>query len=264
MTGDTRSLRQALLLLAPLCMSACKGDDEQATAASEATTGGMTGTSGSTGAGAEDGTTQGVPTTTADPTAPTTGEPVACDSPEGCTAMGGGEITSTTVPLFRGKLCVSDALRPGDALAVSVSACMHPCLTSQALAFKWVYRCPEQGCQLALVVYYPEVTGSACPSDVFGEFDPAGCEFTGPDAIVITPPEAMGNVALLLPFLTNEDAGAIAGGDNESASVWARVDGHAQAADRSVTLDVSPGNAAPPMSCAEGTPGCTCSTIGLP
>lgn len=220
-------------------------------------TGSDTDTGGATGTGE-------VPTT-GDATGPVTGEPpVPCETPEGCTAMGSGEIASTTVPLFRGEVCLSDELRPGDPLALSVSTCAHPCLKITNFAFKWVYRCQDEGCELGFVFYHAGVTGSECPSDVFGEFDPALCVFTDPAPLTITPPETTGEVSLLLPFLTNEDAGAIAGGDDESSSVWARVDAHMQAQGRRLPMNFAAENPAPPASCVAGTPGCTCSKIGLP
>jgi len=254
-----RSLRAGLSALILVC--SCKDGEEMTTASSSTEAASSTGsdmdTGGATGTGE-------VPTT-GDATGPVTGgPPVPCETPEGCTAMGSGEIASTTVPLFRGEVCLSDKLRPGDPLALSVSTCAHPCLTITEFAFKWVYRCQDEACELGFVFYHAGVTGSECPPDVFGEFDPALCVFTDPALLTITPPETTGDASLLLPFLTNEDAGAIAGGDNESSSVWARVDAHMQAPGRRLPMNFAAENPAPPASCAAGTPGCTCSKIGLP
>src|SRR5688572_5377015 len=63
-----------------------------------------------------------------DPTAPTTGTPVACEDPESCTAEEEGDVMSQAIPFFRGKVCVSDEVQPGDKVAVWVSTCFHPCM----------------------------------------------------------------------------------------------------------------------------------------
>ncbi len=263
MTIMKRSLRVGLPVLILVC--GCKDGEEMTTASSS--TGAASSTVGATGSATDTGgaTGTGEVPTSGDPTGPVTGEPpVPCETPEGCTAMGSGEIASTTVPFFRGEVCLSDKLRPGDPLALSVSTCTHPCLTITNFAFKWVYRCEGAACELGFVFYHPEVTGSECPSDVFGEFDPALCVFTDPAPLTITPPEATGDVSLLLPFLTNDDATAIAGGDNESSSVWARVDAHMQAPGRRVVMNFAADNPQPPAACTAEMPGCTCSKIGLP
>lgn len=259
MTIMKRSLRVGLPVLILAC--SCKDGEEMTTASSSSGAATSAGSDTDTGAA----TATGERPTTGDPTGPVTGEPpVPCETPEGCTAMGSGEIASTTVPFFRGEVCLSDKLRPGDPLALSVSTCAHPCLTIANFAFKWVYRCQDGGCELGFVFYHAGVTGSGCPEDVFGEFDPALCEFTEAVPLTITPPETTGAASLLMPFITNDDAAAIAGGDNESSSVWARIDAHAQAPGRRLPIDFAAENPAPPAACAADTPGCTCSKIGLP
>lgn len=244
-----------------------KGDDASAGASEVSSTGTTagTGSSGGSGSGGSgDAPTGDVLTTTADPSgAPTTtAEPVACDGPESCTAMEEGDLSGETAPFFRGSFCVSDEVKPGDTLAISATACVHPCLEIDAFSFKWANRCEGEGCEVALALYYTGIVGAACPSDVFGEFDPAGCVFTGPHAIAITPPAKEGPGALLLPFLTNVDAAAIAGGET-GAALWARVDAHTQAPERRVAIDYAAANEAAPASCGEGVNGCKCSSVGL-
>lgn len=252
---------QRWFLAVLVLVAGCTKDDGATTGepASEGTTAATTSSSGSSGSGSGEMPTGGVLTTTVDPT---TSEPVACDGPESCTAMEEGDLSGVTVPFFRGMFCVSDAVKPGDKLAVSVSACVHPCLDVNAFAFKWANRCAGEGCEVALALYYTGVAGAACPSDVFGEFDPGACVFTGPHAPGITPPAKEGPGALLLPFLTNADAAAIAGGE-EGAAIWTRADAHQQAAARRIAIDYAASNAAAPAACAEGMSGCTCSSVGL-
>ena len=159
------------------------------------------------------------------------------------TAMEEGDLSGVTLPFFRGTFCVSDEVKPGDTLAVSVAACVHPCLDVNAFAFKWANRCDGDGCEVALALYYSDVVGTACPSDVFGEFDPAACVVTGPHALGIQPPAKEGAGALLLPFLTNADAAAIAGGE-EGAAIWTRADAHAQDPTRRIAISYAASNAA--------------------
>jgi hypothetical protein len=290
-------LRRCLPLLIVVA-AGCKndgGETESDSASTAASTGGATGSSGGTGSsgteGATEATTQptgsasgsmsdsasstptsetGIMTTTVDPTtgssAPTGAEPVPCDGPEGCTDMGEGDLAPFVLPFFRGTVCVSDKVQPGDALALAVTTCAHPCLKVTGYGYKWVYRCNGgQGidCEVALAMFHPETTGTACPSDVFGEFDPAFCDDAGPIAVTVKPP-IEGAATLLMPFLSNADVTAIDGGQNDADSVWGFIDSHAQADSRRVPVDFADGNEPAPAECGEGVPGCTCSKIGLP
>lgn len=262
---NVRVVGVGLAIFAGLC--GCNKDDGgTTTGASDTVPGGTTagtqgGSDGSGSGGSGDTPTGDIVTTTEDPSGVTTAEPVACDGPESCTAMKEGDLSGETVPFFRGNFCVSDHVKPGDTLAISVSACVHPCLDVDAFAFKWANRCGDS-CQVALALYYTGVVGTACPSDVFGEFDPAACVFTGPHALGIAPPPKEGLGGLLLPFLTNVDAAAIAGGES-GAQLWERVDAHAQAPERVLVIDYAMANPAPPASCGEGVSGCSCTSVGL-
>ena len=193
--------------------------------------------------------------------------PVPCDGPEGCTDMGEGDLDPFVLPFFRGTVCVSDAVKPGDPLALSVTTCAHPCLNVPGFKFKWAFRCKGgQGidCEVGLAFFHPNTTGAACPPDVFGEFDPAICEDVGPTTLTIKPPATEGDVSFLMPFLSNADVAAIDGGMNDAASVWAMVDSHGQTDGRRIPLSFAADNPAAPAACGEGMPGCTCSAIGLP
>lgn len=255
----------------PTAESASSGSGTETDSDTSGPTGGVVTSTQADGSGDASAGTSGDasgPTGSSDPSAPTTGEPVPCDSPEGCTGMGGGDLAPFTLPFFRGKVCVSDAVQPGDKLAVWVSTCAHPCLTVTSWKFKYVYKCTLMNCDLALEFYHPNTTGASCPADVFGEFPAGACEFTGPHAIntgVVnvgdTPLEGTGS--LLVPFFTNEDIAAIEGGEDDADSVWMRIDSHAQAEERKFPLTFAPGNAAAPASCGPDVAGCTCRDIGL-
>ncbi len=279
---------QSVLLVA-LMVLGCKNDDEgtgtdgQTGSASEASTvtatGTGTGTATDSGGGTDVGMTMtptgGVLTSTdgesssaGETAVPTTGEPVVCDSPEGCTGMGGGELASFTLPFFRGKVCVSDAPQPGDPVAISMTTCVHPCLDVTAFKYKYLYRCNGAGCELGIVGYHPGTTGTNCPDDVFGEFAAEACEFSGPypittNPLLLGPDPFAGSGSLLVPFMTNADVEAIAGGDDASAAVWTRIESHTQAPERVFDMNFAAENQPAPPACSEGVPGCTCRDIGL-
>jgi len=265
-------------MLVALMVVGCKNDEEstgtgsQTGSASEASTssGGGEATAATTTAptGGVLTSTEGEVSSGGETGVPTTGEPVACDSPEGCTAMGGGDFTSFTLPFFRGRVCVSDAPQPGDTVAISMSTCVHPCLTPGPFKYKYLYRCDGSGCELGLVGYHPDTTGTSCPEDVFGEFPAEACEYAGPyafttGALVLGQDPFAGAASLLVPFMTNADVEAINGGDDMSASVWMRIEGHTQDPMRSLPMSFAPANMPAPAACGEGVPGCTCKDIGL-
>ena len=56
----------------------------------------------------------------------------------------------------------------------------------------------------------------------------------------------MGMGSLLVPFLTNADVDAIAGGDDMSASVWTRIESHVQEPTRVFPMSFDAGNSPAP------------------
>jgi hypothetical protein len=265
-------------MLVALLVIGCNNDDAGTATDSQTDTAGATGT-GTGGTGATDpGTTAptgevltstvGESGGSSETGAPTTGEPVPCDSPEGCTAMGGGDLASFALPFFRGRVCVSDAVQPGDTVVVSMSTCVHPCLSPGLLKYKYLYRCDGSGCELGLVGYHPGTTGTNCPEDVFGQFPMDQCVYAGPNAfkttaLVLGQDPFVGMGSLLVPFLTNADVEAIAGGDDMSASVWTRIESHMQEPSRVFPMSFDAGNSPAPAACGEGVAGCTCRDIGF-
>lgn len=203
-----------------------------------------------------------------DPTEATTAAPVTCDTPEACTDEGEGDVGPLTLPFFRGMVCVSDEIQPGDKLAVSISACVHPCLDVSGFKFKSLFRGADVGVEMALAFYYPEVTGTACPPDVFGEFPAEACVYTGPTKVSVGPVLQndvgyAGVGTFLVPFLSNEDVAAMAAGDDAADQVWTRIESHTQASGRTFEMSFDAGNSAAPAECGDGIGGCTCRSIGL-
>lgn len=214
--------------------------------------------------------TSGGPTadTDNDPTADTTGAPATCDTPEACTGEGAGDVGPLTLPFFRGRVCVSEAVKPGDAVAVSISSCVHPCLDVNGFKFTTAFRGADGGVEMALAYYHKDVTGTACPPDVFGEFPPEACVFTTPKTLGVGPVSAkdgpfVGAGTFMVPFFTNDDVAAFAGGDDTQEAVWQRVASHTQASDRVFDVSFDDGNPAAPAACGEDVAGCSCRSIGL-
>lgn len=201
-----------------------------------------------------------------DPTADTTGAPATCDGPEECTAEGSGDVGPLTLPFFRGVVCVSDKVQPGDKVAFSVSQCSHPCLDVSGYGFKYSVRGgPDSTVEAALAHYYTEVTGTACPSDVFGEFPAEACVLGSPlkssmNPILQNDDPFAGSGVFLVPFLTNDDAAAVKA---DTKVLWDKADAHAQAEARAFALSFDAGNSPAPAECGEGVAGCTCRSIGL-
>lgn len=276
----TRTVQSVVLVA--LMVIGCKNDEEGTGTASQTDTAGVTST-GTSSAGATEagstaptgevltstvGETAGETDSSAETGAPTTGEAVPCDSPEGCTGMGGGDLASFTLPFFRGRVCVSDAVQPGDTVVVSMSTCVHPCLSPGQFKYKYLYRCDGSSCEMGLVAYHPGTTGTNCPADVFGEFPMEQCVYAGPyafntGALVLGQDPFAGMGSLLVPFMTNADVEAIVGGDDMSASVWTRIESHTQDPMRVFPMSFDAGNAMAPAACGEGVAGCTCRDIGF-
>ncbi|MEZ4384651.1 MAG: hypothetical protein R3A79_25200 [Nannocystaceae bacterium] len=203
-----------------------------------------------------DATTTDGTTTTDATTGSTTSEPAPCDTAPDCTSPGDpdGNPGPTTVPYFRGRACVVKEAKPGQALPVRLEACLHPCLSINAYAFKHAYRCPGGACEATALLYFKDVVGANCPSDVFAKFDPAQCSYAAPIDINAGPlvyggNEFSGVAPLVIPYLSNDQADEIANGANTSQEIWARVDSNTQEASRYFDVTVSDDAADAPAKC---------------
>ena len=103
---------------------------------------------------------------------------------------------------------------------------------------------------------------------MFGQFPAEQCQYAGPfsfttGALMLGPDPYVGTGSLLVPFMTNADVEAIAGGDDMSASVWTRIESHVQEPTRVFPMSFDAGNSPAPAACGEGVAGCTCRDIGF-
>ncbi|MCB9753166.1 MAG: hypothetical protein H6713_24685 [Myxococcales bacterium] len=246
----------------------CGGSDGD----TDLTAGTTSGSSMSDTSGGPGGSNPSDPSDPSDPSGGSSGtnwpDPVPCDGPPDCTDQSGGDLGPVTMPFFRGQVCVPSTVGAGDAVPVRLTACTHPCLAVNAYAFKHMFRCDlnnDPACELAANVRYPGVTGQSCPDDVFGKFDDSYCDDYGPLDIMVGPVSLggepyEGTASLLIPFLTNDDAGAIEGGNNSADAVWGMIEQYEQPADRSVTITFSAGAQTPADCSQDGA--CDCYSVG--
>ncbi len=264
------------LALAAIALAGCQDNVDMVTAAldsvsaTEATTAASTGTTDGTASTGGSGTagTAAASTAGSESEGTATGGPVPCEAGVDCTAPGDpdGEVGPLDLPYFRGHACAATTGKSGEKIAVRLEACVHPCLKTNAFAFRHAYRCEGSDCEAFVALYYTGVTGSGCPADVFGKFDPALCKWlpaidvaVGPVSPGGTPHE--GQVALHIPFLTNDDATTIAGGI-DSAAIWPLIEAHPQDPERTFTVDLAAANASGPATCTDGGV-CTCKDVAL-
>ncbi|MCB9704005.1 MAG: hypothetical protein H6711_19100 [Myxococcales bacterium] len=236
------------------------GASESATASVTvtATASATEGTSGAS-ASASSGESSGVGTTA----------PAPCDTGPECTSPGDpdGDPGPTTVPYFRGRACVAKAVKPGEAIPIRLEACMHPCLKTNAFAYRHAFRCPGGACEATAVLWFGDVTGSECPSDVFAKFDPALCVYKPAIDIKAGPLAFGGNnfegdAPIVIPYLSNDQTAEIAAGADTSAEIWSRIDANVQEESRLFTVSVAAGSPSAPAACDDPDL-CDCRDVGF-
>ncbi len=200
-----------------------------------------------------------------------TAGPVMCVAEDDCTAEASGDVEPTHMPFFRGKVCLPTAVKPGETIPVALEACIHPCLATSAYANKSIGRCTTEDdlsvtCEAAAMLMYREVTGNACPSDVFGKFDPNYCKYLSRRNITLNPLSIggepySGDATVLIPFLTNDDAAVIDNGDHTPTELFSLIETRPQDDGRHISINVADTNPSAPTDCDQG--GCTCIDIGF-
>jgi hypothetical protein len=172
-----------------------------------------------------------------------------------------------TIPFFRGTVCAATNVQPGDKIPVKIDMCVDPCVSPKGHKFKSQYRCNGSNCETALIVYLPDAQGANCPADAFGKFPKANCQTVtieasvGPLSIQSTGP-ITGTGTLELPFLTNDDAAAIAGTDDFD-KVWQLIYKYPQDAGRVFQLSMNANNPKAPANCTDDPSLCSCKEIGF-
>ena len=172
-----------------------------------------------------------------------------------------------TLPFFRGTVCAATKVKPGDKIPVHIEMCVHSCVNTNGHKFKSQYKCNGSFCEAALIVYAPGAQGTACPTDVFGKFPKADCQYLAIDAsagpfTITTAGAITGTGSLELPFLTNEDVKTIAGTDSTETS-WNTIYKYPQDAGRVFQLTMNANNPSAPANCVDDKSKCTCKDIGF-
>ena len=234
-----KRLRLLAIPLLVISIGACQDNLETVTVALESASD-ATGDTETTATTDSTSTATSTATSATSATSESTGEaPAPCDTAPDCTAPGDadGDPGPTTVPYFRGRACVPKEAKPGQALPVRLEACLHPCLATNAFSFRHAYRCPGGLCEATATLYYRDVTGTQCPSDVFAKFAPQQCSYMPAIDILVGPLSAGGDdfeglASVVIPYLSNEQAEQIDSGADSSAEIWQRIDANIQETSR--------------------------------
>jgi len=173
-------------------------------------------------------------------------------------------------PFFRGQVCTVMETQAGQSFPVFVNPCLHPCLDVSRFEFKHSWNCTGSTCD-AYVAMWMNAAGNACPEDAFGQFAAAQCQYSTPIALSIDPTygdgsAVKGTMEFEVPFLSNDDAAAIAASGGDLAVIEERMQQYAQDPSRIVggapisILDTHP---APPADCGADGSGCDCFEVGF-
>ncbi|MBK8261773.1 MAG: hypothetical protein IPK80_10585 [Nannocystis sp.] len=179
-----------------------------------------------------------------------------------------GAFGPLALPFFRGEVCVATAVKPGEAIPMSLSPCVHPCVSSTAYKVKHMFSCVGSSCEGAMLMWIGDAAGAACPADVFARFDASQCVYPytvgaalGPVTLDSGPVE--GSIAVEVPFLSNADATRIAGGSS-TADNWAMIKAYPAEEERSFRVTLSPASSSAPESCLDADKSkCECRMLGL-
>jgi hypothetical protein len=178
-------------------------------------------------------------------------------------------FTDKIITFHRGEVCLPHEVKSGERIPLLMRPCLHPCVMVGSYQFKHAFECRGSHCTAEAFMW---VTGTSaptgCPTDAFGSFDQAQCQYgTQVELQVATETSSgpiSGDMLLELPFLTNEDAATLAADPDDTETVEALVQQYPQQPNRipdGRAISILPGNPAPPATCVDG--GCPCYPIGF-
>lgn len=184
----------------------------------------------------------------------------------------GGEFGPTLIPFLRGMVCTMEEVESGTFIPVTVTPCLHPCMTLETDPPQtYVYHtCAGGNCE-GYPVTWLNVSGTGCPADVFASFSRDQCtmdttatmEFRNIQLQDGTP--VSGSFIVEMPYLSNDDIAAVAAASSETRGqvLKDRVRQYPPVASRRWSVRLAPDGASPPPDgCAtDGT--CTCREIGF-
>lgn len=175
-------------------------------------------------------------------------------------------FTGATIPFFRGNVCLPHEVQSGAPLPVLMQPCLHPCITTSSYEFRHTFTCEGSRCE-ALALMWVIGSGSACPPEAFGHFDPAQCQYGTEVGFTIDTSTSRGPISgtmkVEVPFLSNADMAAIAADPSDDTihqRAWQYPEDPGRVPDER-PVSVLADNPAPPASCADGA--CPCYPVGF-
>jgi len=176
-------------------------------------------------------------------------------------------FSNTIAPFHRGEICLPLEVESGSSMPVLMRPCMHPCVTVSSFEFRHTFECLGSSCD-ALALMWMNTSGSGCPPDAFGSFDPGQCVYgTEVEFQLLTETSngpIRGNMRLEVPFLSNEDAATIAADPSNNDAIDQLVHQYPQSDGRvpnGQSVSIQNSHPTPPASCRDGA--CTCFPIGF-
>lgn len=179
-------------------------------------------------------------------------------------------FSGKAVPMFRGRICTVPEVAAGTDFPIFLDPCFHPCLNVASFKFKHSWECVGSSCE-AFATMWIEASGDACPEDAFGRFDSSQCVYDQGVDISInatlgdgTPVE--GQMEIEVPFLSNEDATAIAADPDNTALIKERIQQYPVETNRIALgqgVRLLRNGPMAPASCGDGAAGCECTEIGF-
>lgn len=178
-----------------------------------------------------------------------------------------GNFGPLVLPFFRGKVCVGKSAKPGETIPVSISPCLHPCISAASFKQKHLFSCVGSTCEGLNLMWLEDAVGSACPADVFGRFDPGLCTYdfeikAQQGAVVLDGKPLTGTITTEIPVLSNEDMERIAAGAGNS-EIWALVKAYPEDTSRVFTIPLNDTVDSAPADCIADPSLCDCRDIGL-
>jgi len=177
-----------------------------------------------------------------------------------------GNFGPLVVPFFRGKVCIATKAKPGEAIPLSITPCLHPCISNVNFKQKNIWRCEGITCE-GLNMQYVNASGVGCPADVFGRFDASMCTYDltvkasqGPFNPNME--DIGGDVTTEVPFLSNAEMDDVANGASND-SIWSMVNAYPADDERIFTINLSDANPSAPADCTTDPSLCECFNIGV-
>jgi hypothetical protein len=178
-------------------------------------------------------------------------------------------FTSKVIAFHRGEVCLPHEVQSGERMPLRMRPCLHPCVTVTSYEYKHSFQCRGSHCEaVALMWVEGSSAATGCPEDAFAAFDASLCQY-GTEVELMLATETSngpisGDMLIEVPFLTNEDAAAIAADPSDADAIEALVQQYPQQQSRipdGRAVSILPGHPAPPASCADGA--CPCYSIGF-